>query len=70
MSAERLHTVADVARELGVSKALIHREIYAGNLRSVRLFSRVLIPEDARREFLAAHLRPNDGPRRRQPVLA
>lgn len=67
---EKLHPLPDLAEEFGVSDSLLRREIKNGTLRSVRLFGRVLVPESARREFLATHLRPNDGPRRRQPVPA
>ena len=57
-AAPRLLTVKAAAKQLSVSEVWVRRQIANGHLASVKLGTRVLIPEAALVALIERHLRP------------
>lgn len=60
-AAPKLLTVKAAAKQLSVSEVWVRRQITNGQLASVKLGTRVLIPETALVALIERHLRPTNG---------
>ena len=63
------YSLSEAAHKLdGVSIRTVQRLIRRGQLRSVRVLRRVLVPADALHGLVAAHAQPSHNPPRVEPV--